>query len=76
MMNILFVTEDDFDAYGDWLIGDAANSFVAGGYTHINYKGEIMQCEQHPADDGKILVMICEQEEKQNGNNRNTNRKV
>ena len=60
-MKILKIKDKDLCRYDDWLIGSAANEFVAGGYTHIEIEGEVIICEfTGQQDDGSPMILLGE----------------
>ncbi|WP_019613994.1 hypothetical protein [Psychromonas ossibalaenae] len=55
-MKIMQISWADICAYGDWLKPESALKFALGGYTHVEFQGEVSKCELSYADDGTPLV--------------------
>lgn len=61
MMKILDIIWTDCNATGDDLNHDKSFEFVSGGYTHVNFKGEIMECSFILDANGCPIVRIGRQ---------------
>lgn len=55
-MKVMKIGWADVCGYGDWLKPEVAKKFADGGYTHIEFQGEIIKGELTYADDGSPMV--------------------
>jgi len=57
---IFHAFDNDFDVYGDCLIGAAVNAFIKGSCTHVQDGNNLMEAEIVTFQDGTKGVMIGE----------------